>query len=134
MGNRTNLWLVCLVLIYSCKREPDLPIEEDDTTFPVVDILAPIESSIYQNGDTVFITGSVTDNELHSGTLLLKNDTTAVEYMNEYHNVHELSSASISYFYVVSGIIQNEAVTFTATYEDHFPNTTAITRHLVFQP
>lgn len=128
--------LVVVLLFSSCKKEEDDHNhgDTDDTTFPVVTLNSPIQSSAYSNGDTVFITGSVTDNELHGGTIILKNDTSLVEYFNQYHATHQMTSATINYFYVVSGITQNEAVTLMVTYEDHVPNVTTVTRNLIFMP
>lgn len=137
-----RIFFISLISIYfiSCKKENA---EEDthshetptaDTTIPVINLNSPIENSIFHNGDTVFISGTVTDNEMHSGTILLKNDTTSFEYMNQYHNVHGLSSAVINFYYVVSGISQNESVTLTLSYEDHAPNYGTALRHLLFLP
>jgi hypothetical protein len=127
-----------LVVFSSCDKEADHDhgnnTNTSDTTPPVVTINSPVESMVYHNGDTVFITGSVSDLELHGGTILLKNDTSLNEYLNQYHNVHQLTNANISFQYIVTGITQNEAVTLTATYEDHTPNYSTITRHLIFMP
>lgn len=136
MKNKIQLFLLGIALISSCKKEHDHDHNHDtnDTSSPVVTVNSPTDSTVYHNGDTVFISGSVTDNDLHGGTILLKNDTSAVEYLNQYHNVHQLTSANFSYQYILNGITQTEAVTLTVSYEDHIPNTNTVTRHLVFMP
>lgn len=120
--------------LYACDREPDHVHDTTDSSAPNLTLDSPADSSVYHNGDTVFITGNITDNELHGGTIILKNDTTAFEYLNQYHNVHQLTSANFSYQYILSGFTQSEAVTLTVSYEDHRPNTTTLVRHLVFMP
>lgn len=108
--------------------------ETGDTTSPVIDLISPYDSAVYHNGDTVFISGNVSDNDLHTGTLLIKNDTTAFEYFNQLHEIHIGETATIEYMYIVSGITQNEMVTLSASYSDHTGNPALLSRKLVFMP
>lgn len=131
--------LITVLFFFSCKKENakeenHVQNEMTDSTTPVVVLNSPIENSVFHNGDTLFISGSVSDNELHGGTVILKNDTSSLVYLNQYHNVHGLSTATINFFYVVNGITQNESVKLTASYEDHTPNYSVQTIQLYFQP
>lgn len=129
--------LSCFIFVYaSCKKEEDHDHhhDTDDSTIPVVTLTSPIENATYHNGDTVFITGSVTDNELHAGTIIIRDDTTLTDYFSQIHNVHQQSSVAINFQYIVSGITTNRAVTLSVTYEDHKPNVGTATRKLIFVP
>jgi hypothetical protein len=132
------LYIVSVLIIFtSCEKEEDHhdhDHDEGDTTAPVIDLTSPSDSSVFHNGDTVFISGTVSDNGLHTGTILIKNDTTAFEYFNQLHEIHIGETAIIEYMYIVSGITQNEMATFTASYSDHTGNPAVLSRKMVFMP
>lgn len=137
MKNTFLLLTVFTLIFSSCKREEDEDHHHHDTTdtsAPVISLNTPADSSVYQNGDTVFISGMVTDEEMHAGTIIIKDDTTLTEYFNQSHYVHDLTSAQINYIYIVNGITQNRAATLTVRYEDHAPNVGIATRRLIFIP
>ena len=132
-----NIVLVILAvsILFACKKEEDQPQEDEvDTTTPVVTITSPNDSTVYQNGDTVHMTGTVTDNDLHNGVIKIINDTTAFEYYSYSHYVHETSSAVINFNYIVTGVTQNSAVTLAYTYDDHAANSAVVRRKLIFMP
>ena len=130
------LGLLAASVLFACKKEEDHDHHHDetDTTIPVVTISTPNDSTVYHNGDTVHMTGNVTDNDLHNGVIKIIDDTTAFEYYAYYHYVHETSSAVINFDYIVTGVTQNSAVTLTYTYDDHAANTKVVNRKLIFMP
>jgi len=124
------------LLIISCEKDKaglDEHHHEEDTTFPVVNLTSPSDSTIYNSGDTVFITGYVTDEDLHEGEITIIDDTSAFLYFTENPYVHGQDTAQINYFYVVN-VTQNRVVTLTVSYEDHTPHVSTVTRKLFFQP
>lgn len=134
---RVFIILSSFVFVYaSCKKEDDHDHDHgtEDTTYPVVTVNTPADSSVYHNGDTVFIDALASDNSLHQGTVLIKDDTTAALYYDQYPYIHDLTSAQISYQYVVSGITQNSAATLSFNIEDHASHSTVVTRRLIFMP
>jgi hypothetical protein len=131
------LGLLAASVLFACKKEEDHHHHDDDTTdttTPVVTITSPNDSNVYHNGDTVHMTGTVTDNDLHNGVIKIMDDTTAFEYYGYYHYVHETSSAVINFDYIVTGVTQNSAVTLTYTYDDHAANTKVVNRKFIFMP
>lgn len=129
------LGILAASILFACKKEEDqLQEDEVDTTTPVVTITSPDDSLVYQNGDTVHMIGTVTDNELHNGEIKIIDDTTAFEYYGYYHYVHESSSAVINFDYIVTGVTQNSAVTLTYMYNDHVDHVAVVTRKLIFMP
>lgn len=129
------LGLLAASILFACnKDEEEHHHDETDTTTPVVTITAPDDSTVYHNGDTVRMRGTVTDNELHNGVIKIIDDTTAFEYYAYYHYVHETSSATINFDYIVTGVTQNSAVTLSYTYDDHAANVNVVRRKLIFMP
>jgi hypothetical protein len=134
--NKIIIGLLLTTVLFACKKEEDHHHHDDevDTTTPVVTINSPSDSMVYHNGDTVHMTGTVTDNDLHNGVIKIIDDTTAFEYYAYYHYVHETSSATINFDYIVTGVTQNSAVTLKYTYDDHAANVAVVTRKLIFMP
>lgn len=128
-----------LVIFSSCNKDEEtsdhnLHHSDDDTSLPVIVLYSPSDSSVYHNGDTVYISGTVSDNDLDTGIILIKNDTTAFEYFNQLHEIHTGGTATIEYMYIVSGISKNEMITFSVLYSDHTGNPSVLSRKLVFMP
>ncbi len=135
--NKIILGLLLTTVLFACKKEEDHQDHDDDevdTTTPVVTINSPSDSMVYHNGDTVHMTGTVTDNDLHNGEIKIIDDTTTFEYYGYSHYVHETSSAVINFDYIVTGVTQNSAVTLSYTYDDHVANSAAVRRKLIFMP
>ena len=80
--NKLILALLLTTVLFACKKEEDHhdhDHDEVDTTTPVITINSPSDSLVYHNGDTVHMTGTITDNELHNGEIKIIDDTTAFE-------------------------------------------------------
>ena len=121
---RRYFFLIAVLFIFSCKKEKvedQTPTETADTTIPVITLNSPTASSVYHNGDTLFITGTVTDNDLHDATLEIKDDTTAQVYFSASPYVHGLNTATINYSWIVN-VTHNASATLTVNYSDHAPN------------
>lgn len=135
--NKLILALLLTTVLFACKKEEDHhdhDHDEVDTTTPVITINSPSDSLVYHNGDTVHMTGTITDNELHNGEIKIIDDTTAFEYYAYYHYIHDNTSAVINFDYIVSGVTQNSAATLTYRYDDHSDNIALVTRKLIFLP
>ena len=135
--NKLFIVLLLTTVLFACKKEEDHhdhDHDEVDTTTPVVTINSPSDSMVYHNGDTVRMTGTVTDNDLHNGEIKIIDDTTAFEYYSYSQYVHETSSAVINFDYIVTGVTQNSAVTLSYTYDDHVGNSAVVRRKLIFMP
>jgi hypothetical protein len=131
------LFIAFLFSIYACKKAKDPAPPQPppaDTTVPVITLSSPANASVYHNGDTLKITGVVTDNDLHSGSIEIKDDTTAVVYFTASPYVHGLTSANINYSWIVTGITQNAAATITLQFNDHHPNVGVKQVHVILQP
>ncbi|MFI5202854.1 MAG: hypothetical protein ACHQF2_00035 [Flavobacteriales bacterium] len=130
------LSVLVVVTLTACKKDKVEEPEEEhtaDLTSPVVTLNGPLENAIYFNTDTVIISGMVTDNELHSGAIEIKDDTTGQVYFTASPYVHGFTSAAINYSYIVN-VIKDSKVTLTVTYEDHEPNIGQKIVHMTFKP
>jgi hypothetical protein len=126
---------VVLVLLAACKKDKVEEPEDNtpDPTSPTVTLSSPVENAVYFNTDTVFISGTVADNDLHSGVVEIKDDTTGQVYFTASPYVHGFTSAPIQYSYIVN-VVKDSKVTLTVTYEDHGPNIGQKIVHMTFKP
>lgn len=122
-----------IAVFATCKKDKQpepAAVPVDDLTTPVITLSSPADSSIYHNGDTIFMSGSVTDNDLHAGIIEIKDDTTSSVYYSTAPYVHGLHTAVINFYWVVN-VSQNSKATLTVSYTDHYPNTGTVLRKLI---
>jgi len=103
-------------------------------TSPKVTILTPTEGQNFATGDTIYFTGTASDNEdLHEGKLeiLLASNDSILASKNEY--VHAVKSYDFDgrFFIPVASTIDAKA---RATYEDHDGNITVSEVRIVLKP
>src|SRR5262245_37895723 len=71
-----------------------------DTSKPVITMTSPSDSSMYNDGDTIWMKGAVTDNDMHEINLVLTgNSATDTLYEEELH-VHGQTNSTINKFWV----------------------------------
>lgn len=77
-------------LFISCKREQ--PVEEEKPNSATITITSPADSSTYNHGDTVLITGSVVGlYELHGYELTIRNTADSTVLYSKDEHVHGTS-------------------------------------------
>lgn len=114
---------VCLVFISACKKdkEPDDDHDPNDKTVPVLTIQSPTDLQMYNNGDTVWIKGTLTDNSLHECYIALKNNADSSILFEQSPTVHDLTSYDINTFWK-SSVKDHTNATLTITAQDHNSN------------
>ena len=123
----TYLALVISSLLFTaaCKKHDDHKHDETDTTYPQITITTPVDMQTYKSGDSVYIKGSVTDNDLHEMKITITKDSDSSELFSESPVVHGMSSYAINTFWL-SGLSSGAAsyipATLLVTAEDHAGN------------
>jgi hypothetical protein len=85
---------------------------------PVISLSAPTPGSMYNNGDTVFMSVAMEDEEeLHEGYLYIRTATDTLFMFQPF--VHELPAYDKDTFWVVSGIVSNTNAFVTALDLNH---------------
>ena len=134
------LW-VCLTLIFSCSRsgyggsgdDGDHPLNENDTTYPVIRIDRPAANQVFNSGDTIKIEGTATDNGLYRGKIKITNDLNGAIINEQAYEVHFLQSYNFSFSHKTSVTVASD-YTVTVEYEDHGLNTTTKTVKIKVNP
>lgn len=94
---------------------------ETDNTVPIFTIAAPLSGSQYNNGDTVWIKGLLTDNELHEMSIDIIRQKDSSSLYHEIISVHDLSSYTIKSYWKSNVTDTTQAVVVLKA-EDHKPN------------
>ncbi len=120
------------VLVYSCSRGGS-PVDDgngnphvenpSDTTPPVITISTPTESQTFTSGNTIQMTGRISDDlGLYKGTVKLVNDANGLVLKEQAYEIHGLLAYnfSLAHTAVVSAASN---YTVTVSFEDHGLNT-----------
>jgi hypothetical protein len=101
-----------VIVLASCAHQPITHSE------PVVDVLQPTASTIYNNGDTIHIEMTLSDeDELHEAFIYVRSDIDT--FFNYEPVVHELPSFNVDTFWVVSGMTTGVSAFVSATAHNH---------------
>lgn len=121
-----------ILVLYACKKEKnEAPVDPDN---PVITITKPKNHDIYDNGDTISIVGTATDNEsLHEATLLLTVDNLGDTLYYENISVPDTTIFNFNSSYVVN-ITDAASVTLFVTFSDHEGNETTEKIHSHVRP
>ncbi len=96
----------------------------DDTTAPGVTIYTPSDNQSFVSGNTISVTGKVTDDfGLYRGTIKVVNDATGFALINQPYDIHGITSYNFS---IGASTTVTSATNYTVTvsFEDHGYNTT----------
>lgn len=124
--------MFAIFTLSNCKKDKTDE-EENDTTTPVVTLTAPNDMQMYNSGDTVFIKGSATDNEMHEMLIELKDDSTNAVLFTKAPTVHDLSSYNINEAWK-SSVSKHTNATLTVTVSDHASHEAKVTRKIHIMP
>jgi hypothetical protein len=92
-----SIFLIGLILFFiaSCKKTEDHDDDHNhssgDTDKPMVQISSPTDLKMYNNGDTVHITGKATDASLHEMVIKIVNSADGTEMFKSTPTVHDLT-------------------------------------------
>lgn len=97
------------------------PVDNGDTTVPVMKLDKPVMNQIYVSGDTIKIQGSVTDNSLYRGKIKIVNDASNFKMHEQVYEIHGLPSYNFSLHYKTY-VTSNTDYTVSVEFEDHGSN------------
>lgn len=125
--------LICaagiLLISQSCKKGDD----DVDTSTPVVTITKPTASQVFNAGDTVWIAGNVSDNELHEMVVEIKDNAKDSVFYTESISVHDMTTYDYLTFWTGRvSVLTNATVTVKA--EDHKGHVGTATRNIQIKP
>jgi hypothetical protein len=128
-------------LIFTCfacgkggtvKEEPHVIIDKDDT-YPVVEINTPTENAVFISGNTINVTGKVSDNSLYQGRIVVRKDSDGSVVKEQYYEIHYIPIYNFSMSFSVSVIAATD-YTISVKFEDHGHNLTAKTVKIIVNP
>ena len=112
--------------LLSCSRSGN-PADEDsphvvnpnDNVAPVVEIYTPVADQLFPSGNTMNITGKITDETaLYRGTIRVVNDANGAVLREQAYEIHGLLSYSFNLPYTVTTTTAGE-YTISVSFEDH---------------
>lgn len=128
-------WLTVIVMFESCSKSgtdtgtddgsggPHV-IVTNDVTPPVISILTPADNQVFTSGNTINITGRLTDDlGLYRGTIKVINDANGTIVMNQPYEIHGLKLYDFNINYTTSVAVVSD-YTITVAFEDHGLNMT----------
>ena len=93
-------------------------IDFTDNTVPVVDIYTPTDNQLFSTGDTIKITGRVTDNGLYQGFVRITNDANSAILREQLYEIHGFQFYNFSLNNKTSVSVASD-YTITVRFEDH---------------
>lgn len=134
MKFRFQIILICLastLLVIACSKggtaNGDGPVHipsPTDTIAPVLDILTPTNNQVFTNGNSINVSGKVTDElGLYRGNVKIVNDATGFVVKEQSYEIHYIKQYNFSVSHTVN-VISPTDFTVTVWYEDHGYNKT----------
>lgn len=94
-------------------------ISPTDVTAPVLDIYTPTASQVFTTGNTITVTGKITDDlGLYRGSIRITNDANGNVMKQQLYEIHGVLSYNFNIDYVTS-VAASSDYTVTVSFEDH---------------
>lgn len=108
---------VILALFASCKGD------KGDTSTPTITNTQPADNAVFTSGQTINIRGTLSDNDLHAGTITITNDAGGGTLGSPiYLSIHGISTYNINESWVAAAsVVTNATITIQAS--DYTGNT-----------
>jgi hypothetical protein len=125
------LTAICF-LLFACSQpgtgemdhEHEYPVDQNDTTAPVIEIYRPTTGQQFRNGDTLKVEGKAFDIGLHSGLIKIMNGSTVLKQQS--YELHIFQTHNFSLTHVIQ-LSAPTTYTITIEFEDHGRNKTGKT-------
>lgn len=139
-----NIFFVvtCTALIAACSRggsggsADDGPhvINDNDVVPPVVEITTPTEGQVFANGNSINMTGKITDdNGLYRGSIRITNDADGSIIKEQSYEIHGFLLYNFSLSHTVS-VTTAADYTVKVSFEDHGQNVSSKTVKVKVNP
>jgi phosphate-selective porin len=138
MMKRSIQYICCCILLVTifaaCSKGGAAPADDNgggphvitptDVTAPVVEIATPAADQVFMSGNTINITGRLTDDYgLYQGSIKITNDATGAVLKEQAYEIHGLKLYDYSIAYVTSVTVAADYI-ITVSFEDHGLNRT----------
>ena len=121
-----------LLMLTACEKEPHHH-DDTDTAAPALNMSSPNQMQVFNQGDTLYIKGSLTDASLHELSITLRDDKDSSLLFSATPVVHGLSTYTINSFWVCN-VKDHTNATLRITAHDHRENKTEVLRSIHIMP
>jgi Bacterial Ig domain len=141
---RVRFYMVLLIVLtgFSCSKGGNEGGDDDgthvvspnDVTAPVLVINTPTTNEVFATGNTINITGRITDDlGLYRGTIRVTNDANGELLKQQVYEIHGVLSYNYNVSYTPSVTVASN-YTVTVSFEDHGSNATTQTVKIKVNP
>ena len=121
-----------LLMLAACEKEHHHH-DDSDTAAPALSINSPTQMQVFNQGDTLFIKGTLSDASLHELSIRLTNDKDSSLLFSASPVVHGLSTYTLNSFWVCN-VQDHTNATLRITAHDHSENKTEVLRAIHIMP
>ncbi|MFN5251045.1 MAG: hypothetical protein ACK5DE_08340 [Bacteroidota bacterium] len=121
-----------LLMLAACEKEPHHH-DDTDTVAPALSINSPSQMQVFNQGDTLYIQGSLSDASLHELSITLRDDKDSSLLFSATPVVHGLSTYTLNSFWVCN-VKDHTNATLRITAHDHSENKTEVLRAIHIMP
>lgn len=121
-----------LLMLAACEKEPHHH-DDTDTAAPALSINSPSQMQVFNQGDTLYIKGSLSDASLHELSITLRDDKDSSLLFSATPVVHGLSTYTLNSFWVCN-VKDHTNATLRLTAHDHSENKTEVLRSIHIMP
>ena len=133
--NRFLFFILFAGILYSCSKSGTTPFDPGggnpggfnptDTIAPQITINTPAASQNFNNGNTISITGKVTDDYgLYRGSIKVVNDANGMVLQNQLYEIHGFLLYNFSLNHLATTSVVAD-YTITVSFEDHGNNSSS---------
>jgi phosphate-selective porin len=133
-----------VTIIVACSKSGTTTVQDEgggvhvytptDTIPPVVDIYTPAAAQTFSNGNSISITGKLTDDYgLYRGTIRITNDASGTLVKEQQYEIHGLLSYNFNFSHTVFTLAAAD-YTIAVSFEDHGTNVTTKTVKVKVNP
>jgi len=133
------LYFVFAFLGFSCSKgggaeePPHTTFDPNDSTYPVVTVNTPTDNQVFTSGSVIDVTGTVSDNSLFQGSIVIRNDNNGLVVKDQNYEIHYIGSYNFSLSCPIS-VTASTDFTVSVKFEDHGHNVTAKTVKIKVNP
>lgn len=117
-------------ILVSCSKGGGTPddnhiIDNNDVIAPVIEITTPTDGQVFTNGNSINVTGKVTDDGgLYRGSIRITNDANGALVKEQLYEIHGFQSFNFNISHTTAVTTVSD-YTVTVRFEDHGTNVTA---------
>lgn len=132
-------WVAGSIFFNSCSKvgsaeDDNDTIDHSDNVFPNLTVIRPINNQVYNNGDTIYVEGEVSDEKLmYRGRIRLTDDANGFVLKEEFYETHIMQTISFNFYYKAT-VASVSDYTIAVEFEDHGLNRVTATYKVKVNP